>query len=218
VRQDSFENKLLAYEKAKWDEGFSFVAGVDEAGRGPLAGPLVVAAVVFPKNAGIPYVNDSKQVSEKQRFEMRENILSVPGIKYSIIEILPDVIDRLNILKATHHGMREAVNKIGGVEFAFIDGRPVPDFPVPNEAIVKGDSRCASIAAASILAKLMRDEKMVELAEFYPEYGFESHKGYGTARHLEALKKYGPCPIHRRSFAPVRDIINPPPEQQEFDL
>jgi ribonuclease HII len=218
MRQDSFENKLLAYEKKKWDEGFSFVAGVDEAGRGPLAGPLVVAAVVFPKGSEIPFVNDSKQVSEKQRLEMRENILSVPGIKYSVIEILPDIIDKMNILKATHHGMRESVNSIGGVEFAFIDGRPVPDFPVPNEAIVKGDSRCASIAAASILAKLARDEKMVALAELYPQYGFESHKGYGTAKHLEALKEYGPCPMHRKSFAPVRNIIDPPPEQQEFEF
>ncbi len=213
------DDKLLAYEKIKWDEGLFCVVGIDEAGRGPLAGPVVVAAVAFPRNSKkIPLVNDSKQVSEKQRIEMRENILATPGVKISIIEIDASEIDRLNILRATHHGMRAAADEIDGAQFALIDGLPVPHFPIPCEAIVKGDSKSASIAAASILAKLRRDEIMRAYAETYPEYAFEQHKGYGTALHLKALKEHGPCPIHRESFAPVRNIINPPPEQQEFSF
>ncbi len=211
-------SKLLAHERKKWDEGFSFIAGIDEAGRGPLAGPVVAAAVIFSKGSRIPVVNDSKQLSEKQRLEMRENILAAKDVRFSVIEVGPEEIDFLNILRATHQAMRKAVLSLGIAEFALIDGLPVPDFPLPSEAIVKGDSKSASIAAASILAKTRRDEIMVEMDKLYPEYGFASHKGYGTAEHLEALKKYGPCPIHRKSFAPVRDIINPPPEQLSFSF
>lgn len=211
-------SKLLAHERKKWDEGFSFIAGIDEAGRGPLAGPVVAAAVIFSKGTKIPVVNDSKQLSEKQRLEMRKNILAAKDVRFSVIEVGPEEIDFLNILRATHQAMRKAVLSLEVAEFALIDGLPVPDFPLPSEAIVKGDSKSASIAAASILAKTRRDEIMVEMDKLYPEYGFASHKGYGTAEHLEALKKYGPCPIHRKSFAPVRDIINPPPEQLSFSF
>lgn len=211
-------SKLLAHERKKWDEGFSFIAGIDEAGRGPLAGPVVAAAVIFSKEHRIPVVNDSKQLSEKQRLEMRENIISIKDVRFSVIEVGPEEIDFLNILRATHQAMKKAVISLEIAEFALIDGLPVPDFPLPAEAIVKGDSKSASIAAASILAKTRRDDIMMEMDKLYPGYGFASHKGYGTAEHLEALKKYGPCPIHRKSFAPVRDIINPPPEQLSFSF
>lgn len=214
----SSDDKLLAPERKKWNEGFSFIAGVDEVGRGPLAGPVVAAAVAFPKNSLFPEVNDSKKLTDARRRALREEIISVPGIQYSIIEIPPDEIDKINILRASHLAMKKAVSNLSGIDFVLIDGLPVPDFPFPNEAIVKGDAKSASIAAASILAKVHRDDLMTEAALKYPGYGFEKHKGYGTGEHLEALRKFGPCPIHRKSFAPVRDIITPPPEQQEFSF
>ncbi|OGV48174.1 MAG: ribonuclease HII [Lentisphaerae bacterium GWF2_52_8] len=200
---------LLSCERKLWGRGVSFLAGVDEAGRGPLAGPLVVAAVIFPPYSRIPQVNDSKQLSPGQRTELRAEILAVPGLRHSLVSLSAQEIDKLNILRATHQGMRRALEELKGLEYALVDGLPVPGLPVPSDAIVKGDSLCASIAAASILAKVCRDELMLELARSYPEYGFERHKGYGTAAHLEALRKHGPCPEHRRSFAPVRAALEP---------
>jgi ribonuclease HII len=210
------DSELLSLEKTKWDEEFSFVAGIDEVGRGPLAGPVVAAAVVFPKEARIPAVDDSKKLNDKQRSELYSAIIEVPGVQYSIVEVDENKIDEINILQATHLAMRLAVNKLKNVDFLLVDGRPVPNLPYPSMAVIKGDSKSASIAAASILAKVHRDNLMCRYAEDYPEYGFEEHKGYGTAKHLAAMKKYGICRIHRRSFAPVRDIINPPPEQLEL--
>jgi len=209
----SINDKLLYLEQKRWAEGFSFVGGVDEVGRGPLAGPVVAAAVVFPKDARIPAVNDSKQLTEEQRIELRQAILEVPGVQYGIALVSVEMIDKINILQASRMAMRQAAGQLEKLDFLLIDGLPVPDMPVPCEAIVKGDAKSASIAAASILAKVFRDELMVDLALQYPLYGFEQHKGYGTEKHLEALKTYGVCAIHRRSFAPVRDIIDPPPEQ-----
>ena len=213
------ESEILVPELKKWDEGFCFIAGIDEVGRGPLAGPVVAAAVVFPKYSElIPLVNDSKKLSEKQRIELQKQILEVPGIQYATAEVSPEEIDRINILAASHLAMKKAAAQLDKVDFALIDGLPVKGFPIANQAIVKGDSKSASIAAASIIAKVYRDALMDKFASLYPEYGFESHKGYGTADHLAALKKHGPCPIHRKTFAPVRDIIYPPPEQQEFSF
>ena len=209
----SINDKLLFLEQKCWAEGFSFVGGVDEAGRGPLAGPVVAAAVVFPQHTRIPAVNDSKQLTENQRIELRQAILEVPGVQYGIAVVAVEMIDKINILQASRMAMRQAVSRLENLDFLLIDGLPVPDMPVPCEAIVKGDAKSASIAAASILAKVFRDELMVELAGQYPQYGFEHHKGYGTEKHLAALKTYGVCAVHRRSFAPVRDIIDPPPEQ-----
>lgn len=209
----SINDKLLLLEQKCWAEGFSFVGGVDEAGRGPLAGPVVAAAVVFPRGVRIPAVNDSKQLTEQQRIELRQAILDVPGVQYGIAAVSVEMIDKINILQASRMAMRQAVSHLLKLDFLLIDGLPVPDMPAPCEAIVKGDAKSASIAAASILAKVFRDELMVELAGQYPQYGFEQHKGYGTAKHLAALKTYGVCAVHRRSFAPVRDIISPPPEQ-----
>lgn len=212
----SRDDKLLAHECKLWAEGFSFIGGVDEVGRGPLAGPVVAAAVVFPRGAGIPAVNDSKKLTEKQRNELRGAILAVPGVRYGIAEVAVAEIDRMNILQASRHAMRLAVRQIAEIDYLLIDGLPVPGFEMPCLALVGGDARSASIAAASILAKVYRDELMVRMAEEYPGYGFEHNMGYGTESHLEALKTLGVCPLHRRSFAPVRDILEPPPEQLEL--
>ncbi|OGV37604.1 MAG: ribonuclease HII [Lentisphaerae bacterium GWF2_49_21] len=211
-------SRLLAFERKLWQSGTTFIAGVDEAGRGPLAGPVVAAAVIFPKDSRIPPVNDSKQLTEKERCGLRRRILDLPGIRYAVCEVQSDEIDKINILRATHLGMRNALLELPETQIALVDGLKVPNLPVKCNFIVKGDTKSASIAAASILAKVHRDGIMMMYAEKYPQYGFERHKGYGTEDHLNALKKHGPCPIHRKSFAPVRDIINPPPSQGEFTL
>jgi ribonuclease HII len=212
----STEDKLLSLERKKWAEGFSFIAGVDEVGRGPLAGPVVAAAVVFPKDADIPPVNDSKQLSEKRRTELRDAIQDVPGIQYAIVEVSVEEIDRINILAASMEAMSRALKKLDRVDYVLVDGNRIPSIEIPAEYVIKGDGRSASIAAASILAKVYRDELMDKYAEQFPGYGFEEHKGYGTAKHLEALRQHGVCEIHRRTFAPVRNIIDPPPEQLEL--
>ncbi|MCP3967628.1 MAG: ribonuclease HII [Lentisphaerae bacterium] len=212
----SAESKLLSLETSKWAEGFSFLAGIDEVGRGPLAGPVVAAAVAFPKDAQIPLVNDSKQLTEEKRRSLYDAIIAVPGVQYAIAIVDETKIDEINILQATHLAMRQAVEQLKNVDFLLVDGRPVPNLQHPSLAVVKGDSKSASIAAASILAKVYRDEMMDEFAVKYPEYGFAEHKGYGTAKHLVALKEHGVCPIHRKTFGPVRDIIDPPPEQLTF--
>lgn len=212
----STEDRLLTLERQKWAEGFSFIAGVDEVGRGPLAGPVVAAAVVFPKGSMIPAVNDSKQLSECQRIELREAILNVPGVQYAIVEIDAAGIDRINILEASLEAMRRALSQLQQVDYVLVDGNKLPKIEIPAEYVVKGDAKSASIAAASILAKVYRDELMVKFGECFPEYGFEEHKGYGTKKHLAALQKHGICEIHRKSFAPVRDTITPPPEQPEL--
>lgn len=196
------------------------IAGVDEAGRGPLAGPVVAAAVILPpeEEFDLP-VNDSKALDETFREELGERLRSDPHVVWAVAERSAAVIDRINILKATHEAMREAVlslkNRPG---MAFVDGLKVRDFPVEARFIVKGDALSASVAAASIIAKTHRDHLMVELDKRYPGYGFAKHKGYGTAQHLEALRNLGPCPEHRKTFGPVARIISPPPEQLEFDL
>jgi ribonuclease HII len=212
----NINDDMLLFERQKWNEGVSFVAGVDEAGRGPLAGPVVVAAVIFTNHKKIPVVNDSKQLSAAKREILYDKIISAPGVIYAIQEISPEEIDRMNILQATHLGMRKSVTELKKTEFTYIDGLSVPDFPTPCRAIVKGDSKSASIAAASILAKTYRDAVMTKFAEQYPEYGFENHSGYGTKAHITALQKYGATPIHRKTFAPVRNVINPPPKQLEL--
>ena len=198
---------MFSYERKIWDDGVSFIVGIDEAGRGPLAGPVVAAAVMIPREIEFPLVNDSKKLTQKQREALFSEITSITKVQYSIVEISADEIDQINILRATHLAMKRTIQKLKCVEFALIDGLPVPNFPILSKAIVKGDSKSASIAAASILAKVHRDELMAKYAIKYPEYGFEKNKGYGTAKHLEALKKHGACPIHRKTFAPVRDVL-----------
>lgn len=209
-------DELLRPECECWQEGFCFVAGVDEVGRGPLAGPVVAASVVFPRGVPWPGVYDSKQLKAADRERLDREIRSVPGVRIGIGEVPVEEIDRINILNATHRAMREAVLAAGEVDFILVDGRPVKNLPCPSRALVKGDSRSASIAAASIVAKVYRDRLMDELDLRWPGYGFKEHKGYGTAAHLESLRRLGPCPAHRKSFRPVREIIDPPPEQPEL--
>ena len=210
------DDEILRLERELRAEGFSFIAGVDEAGRGPLAGPVAAAAVCFPPGARIPRVFDSKQVPEAERREMREAILAVPGVQYFVAFGSVEDIDRWNILQTNDRAMYAAVMKLAKVDFLLIDGRPVPHMPYPSRAVVGGDAKSASIAAASILAKTARDDAMIELDRLYPEYGFAENKGYGTAAHLEALRKYGPSPVHRKSFSPIREMISPYHQDELF--
>jgi len=209
---------LLGLERKLRAEGFPFTGGVDEAGRGPLAGPVVAACVVFPVLEGVPPVYDSKQLPPKRREELAEAIKSVPGVQWALGVVDEKTIDRINILQATYLAMRQAILQIEKLDFVLVDGNPVPDLPKPSRSVVKGDSRCVSIAAASILAKVERDRIMVEYDRLYPQYGFAAHKGYGTREHLAALKKFGASPVHRLSFAPVRGVVSPPPEQLGLGL
>lgn len=187
--------------------GFRTVAGIDEAGRGPLAGPVCVAAVVLPEDFSHAVLNDSKQLSEVKRERLYDEITSDTRIRWHCVSIEPDEIDRINILQATWEGMRRAALGLQPVpDAALIDGKPVKRFPLHHVALVKGDSLSYSIAAASIIAKVTRDRLMVAMARQHPEYGFEIHKGYPTPAHLAALRQHGPCPHHRRSFGPVSQL------------
>ena len=180
--------------------GLHLICGVDEAGRGPLAGPVCAAAVILPEHLQIPCLTDSKKLTDKKRRELYP-IIQEQAIAYGIGLASELEIDEINILQATFLAMRRALNQLSvRPEIALIDGNRETDFGLPVKTVVKGDSLSANIAAASILAKVTRDNIMVELAQQYPEYGFEIHKGYGTKAHYEALRQYGPCPIHRRSF------------------
>ncbi len=204
--------KRFAYERELLAQGCTLIAGVDEAGRGPLAGPVVAAAVVFTTEhitLGLrgewKALNDSKQLTEKQRERFYELITAEAGIQYSVAIVDVSTIDRINILQATHHAMNEALAKLScKVQHVLVDGLKVKSLRWPQTPIVKGDSLSYSIAAASVLAKVTRDRLMHAYDVEFPGYGFASHKGYGTEQHLAALAQQGPCPIHRRSFAPVR--------------
>ena len=216
----SGNSELLAYE-LKWGGEFSFIAGVDEAGRGCCAGPVCAAAVIFTDHSRIPAgVNDSKQLTHKQRMELREAILAEPSALTGVAMVDQDEIDRTDILRATWLAMRNAILALPhAADFALVDGNPVKGLPVPSESIVKGDAKSASIAAASILAKTSRDLFMLEAAKQYPQYQFEVHKGYCTKLHTDLIRQYGPCPLHRKTFEPVHSILNPPESVQgEFDF
>ena len=214
-------NSELLVHELKWDGEFSFIAGVDEAGRGCCAGPVCAAAVVFTDRTRIPAgVNDSKQLTHKQRMELREAILAEPSALTAGAMVAQDEIDRTDILRATWLAMRRAVLALPRpADFVLVDGNPVQGLPIPSENIVKGDAKSASIAAASILAKTSRDIFMMEAAKQYPQYRFEVHKGYCTKLHTDLIRKYGPCPLHRKTFEPVRSILNPPDTVQgEFQF
>lgn len=191
----------LEYENAALDEGFEIVCGIDEAGRGPLAGPVCAACVVLPKGEVIEGVNDSKKLTEKKR-EALYDVIKEQALDYSIAFASEKEIDEINILQATFLAMRRAFEGLTKVkpDIALIDGNAKPGLDITERPVVKGDAKSANISAASILAKVTRDRYMLEMAEKYPQYQFEKHKGYGTKLHYEMIEKYGVCDIHRRTF------------------
>ena len=205
---------MLEFERNAWAAGHINVAGIDEAGRGPLAGPVVAAAVTMPPQAlaaasssEFDGLTDSKQLTPKQRELFYSRITQHPAARFAFAVVEVGEIDAVNILRATHAAMRRAVSQLlPDVDFILVDGLPVPDLPRPSQAIVEGDAKSLLIAAASVIAKVMRDRLMVELDAKFPQYGFAKHKGYGTPEHLAALDRHGPCVAHRRSFAPVRQL------------
>lgn len=193
------------YEEKHYKEGFSAVCGCDEAGRGPLCGPVVAAAVILPRGLVIEGLDDSKKLTEKKR-EKLFDIIKERAVAYAIAEASPAEIDEINILNASMLAMRRAVEALSvKADFALIDGNTSRGFEIPTETVVKGDSKSYSIAAASILAKVTRDRSCIELDAAYPEYNIAKHKGYPTKEHMEAVKKYGPSPIHRRTFLKFLD-------------
>ncbi len=194
-----FENKYSDY---------NYIAGIDEAGRGPLAGPVVAACVILPKDCEILYLNDSKQVSAKKRDELFDEIKE-KAVAYGIGVASPGRIDEINILQATYEAMRAAITQMSEIQIPdmlLVDAVHIPEINIKQVGIVKGDAKSVSIAAASILAKVTRDRFMLEMDKDYPEYGFASHKGYGSKVHIEAIKKYGPSPIHRETF--IKNFID----------
>ncbi len=194
------EKDWLKYESQAKSQGYSFVCGVDEAGRGPLAGPVYAAAVILPDGVIPEGVNDSKKLSEKKR-ESLFDIITVEALDYSIAYATAEEIDGVNILQATFLAMKRAIAGLKmKADYAMIDGNRMPPLDIPGETIVKGDANSASIAAASILAKVSRDRFMLKMAEKYPQYQFEKHKGYGTKLHYQMLDEYGPSEIHRQTF------------------
>ena len=191
---------LWKYEDEAAAEGFGLICGVDEAGRGPLAGPVCAAAVILPPHLEIPGLNDSKKLSDKKRRELFP-IIKEQALAYGIALVDNKTIDEINILQATFRAMAQAVGKLQKrPDLVLVDGNQAPPLDLPVKTIVKGGSLSANIAAASVLAKVTRDCLLEELAKTYPEYGFEIHKGYGTRAHYAALEAYGPCPIHRKTF------------------
>ncbi|MDP2208866.1 MAG: ribonuclease HII [Bacteroidota bacterium] len=190
----------LTFERELWQTGKRFVAGVDEAGRGPLAGPVVAAAVVFPREFIIDGIKDSKTLSEKKRADLFDQIhLKALSIGVGIVDHI--LIDEINVLNATFKAMHKAIDELEPApEHLLVDGPYFPELNIPASKIVDGDSKCFTIAAASIIAKVIRDKMMIEYDKIYPQYGFAKNKGYGTEEHIEAIRKYGFCEIHRKSF------------------
>lgn len=194
------EHSMWEIEQEYFSDGYKLICGVDEAGRGPLAGPVCAAAVILPPNIDIPGLNDSKKLSDKKRRELFP-VIKEKAVAYAIAFVDHQTIDDINILQATLLAMEQAIAQLSvKPEFALIDGNRDKDFGVPCKTVVHGDSLSASIAAASVLAKVSRDDLMLAYAEEYPQYGFDVHKGYGTKAHYEALSTYGACPIHRMTF------------------
>ena len=205
MKQEKLEAEIARLEGMKEYErqyaGKGLICGVDEAGRGPLAGPVVAAAVILPEDETFIYLNDSKKVTEKRREALYEQIVS-KAVSYGIGIVSHDIIDEINILQATYRAMRSAVENMDiRPDVCLVDAVTIPDLgDIEQVPIIKGDAKSVSIAAASVLAKVTRDRIMVELGARYPQYGFEKHKGYGTKAHMEAIREFGPCPEHRRTF------------------
>lgn len=190
----------LEFENLAYNKGYKSICGVDEAGRGPLAGPVCAAAVILPQGLILDGVNDSKKLSEKKREKLFDAIIE-SAVAYNVAYASVEVIEELNILNATMLAMKRAVEGLQiPADFAYIDGNRTPELNIPCEYIIKGDARSMSVAAASILAKVSRDRLLLEYAKEYPQYAFEKHKGYGTKLHTDMIKEYGPSPVHRMSF------------------
>lgn len=201
------EINLYKYEEELYDAGYELICGVDEAGRGPLAGPVVVAACILPPFLRIEGVNDSKQLSEKKREELYKIIIK-NALAYNIVFINEKTIDAINIYEATKKGMLEAIEGLKvQPDYVLIDAMPLNELKLNNKSVIHGDALSASIAAASILAKVSRDHYMDKMDIKYPNYGFKHNKGYGTKMHMEALEKFGPCKIHRKSYEPVMKVL-----------
>ena len=203
-RQLKYEKEVARIEALReYEEKYSeydFICGIDEVGRGPLAGPVMACAVILPKGCRILGINDSKKLSEKKREELYD-IITKEAVSYAIGTATPERIDEINILQATYEAMREAIKKLSVTpDILLNDAVTIPGVDITQVPIKKGDAKSITIGAASIVAKVTRDRYMVEMSDKYPEYGFDSNKGYGSAAHIAALKEYGPCPIHRRSF------------------
>ena len=214
------DTKVNLYQKEEYlyDSGLKLVCGCDEAGRGPLAGPVVVAAVIMPPLERIEGINDSKKLSDKKRRELYK-IIEKKALAISVAFVYEDEIDELNIYQATKKGMLEAINKLKvKPDYSLIDAMPLDELKMPHESIIHGDAKSASIAAASIIAKVTRDNYMEKMDFKYPNYGFKRHKGYCTKQHVLALEKYGPCKIHRKSYYPVSKYYEDVPERTLFDL
>ncbi len=196
--------KMKEYEYQYWKD-YDFICGIDEVGRGPLAGPVMAAAVIFPKDVNLLYLNDSKQLSEKKREELYEEIKAA-AVAYAVGIADVETIDRINILQADYVAMRQAVSRLSTEpQLLLNDAVTIPSLNLPQVPIIKGDTKSISIAAASILAKVERDRLMCMYDEIYPQYGFARNKGYGSAEHIEAIRTYGPCEIHRRTF--IKSIV-----------
>ncbi len=203
--------ELTHYEEAAREKGFRTIIGIDEAGRGPLAGPVVAASCFFPPDIYVSGVNDSKQLTPSRRAAIYQELISNEHIQYHVAVVDHTVIDEINIYQATIRAMIEAVDGLDvTADYLLVDGLNLPHPTIPGEGIIKGDQKSQLIAAASIIAKETRDALMVEYHEKWPEYRFDRHKGYGTQIHREAIAKYGPCPIHRRSFEPVKSMVQDP--------
>ncbi len=199
---------LWQYERQAKAKGYRWIAGTDEVGRGPLAGPVVAAAVILPEDANLPGIKDSKKLTEKQR-EQLAVLIKEQAVAWAIAEVSEKEIDAINILEASRLAMRYAVEqltKMQAADFVLVDGLPNPQIPLPSQAIVKGDNQSISIAAAAIIAKVYRDHLMEDYEKQYPGYGFAVNKGYPTAEHLKAVAELGPCAIHRMSFRPLSQL------------
>lgn len=205
LEEEARLKELHFYENAAFQKGFHTIAGVDEAGRGPLAGPVVAAACIIPKNILFPGVNDSKKLTRNQRKDLFQQITSHKNVIYGVGIVSHEIIDQINIYQATIQAMQIAVSSLNiKPDFILVDGVALSITDIVSQKIIKGDQLSHMIAAASIIAKETRDQLMETYHQKWPEYGFDSHKGYGTSKHLLALDQHGPCPIHRLSFAPVQ--------------
>lgn len=208
---------MYKYEEELIDEGINLIAGVDEAGRGPIAGPVVIAACILPINYRIPGLNDSKQLSKKKREALYKEIIK-HAVSYKIVFVSAEEVDNSNIYSVTQEAMKEALLGLEvKPEYALIDFMPIKDIDIPTKSITHGDALSASIAAASILAKVTRDEYMAKMDVKYPNYGFKHNMGYATKMHMESLEKHGPCAIHRKTFYPVSKYFSET-EQLSFEL